>query len=166
LPKEKPAKMNVKPMDPDGNFKVDFSVPMMAPEGEIDQKIYGAGFGFGVSSMIDESTFEGKFGSTKGERLLAATDEGSANLSFKPVVTEHTSEGIKIEIQFDNPEELSTTGNAEISMKIKAVSIFKTKADMTPLSKDSFKGGVPELGGAVPPIITDKVTATSITENS
>jgi hypothetical protein len=66
--------MGVKPMDPDGNFKVDFNVPMMAPDGEIDQKIYGGAFGFGVSSMDDESVFEGKFGSTKRERLLASTD--------------------------------------------------------------------------------------------
>jgi len=51
-------------------------------------------------------------------------------------------------------------------MSIKEVSIFKTKADMTSLSKDSFKDGIPELGGAVPPIITDVETAISITENS
>ena len=51
-------------------------------------------------------------------------------------------------------------------MSIKEVSIFKTKADMTSLSKDSFKDGIPELGGAIPPIITDKETATSVTENS
>jgi hypothetical protein len=90
--------MKVKPMDPDGNFKVDFSVPMMAPEGEIDQKIYGSGFGFGVSSMNDDSSFEGKFGSTRRERMLAATDGESAKLSFMPVVTEHTSAGINIGI--------------------------------------------------------------------
>jgi hypothetical protein len=153
-------------MDPDGNFKVDFNVPMMAPKGEIDQKIYGAGFGFGVGSMNDDSTFEGKFGSTKRERLLEASDNDSAKFSFKPVVKEHTSEGIKIGIEFDNPDELSTTGNAEISMNIKEVSIFRTKADMTPLGKESFKDGVPELGGAVPPIITDKETATSVEETS
>ena len=82
--------MKVKPMDPDGNFKVDFGVPMMAPAGEIDQKIYGTGFGFGVSSMNDDSKIEGKFGSTKRERMLAATDDEAAKLSFKPVVTEHT----------------------------------------------------------------------------
>ena len=51
-------------------------------------------------------------------------------------------------------------------MKIKEVSVFKTKADMTSMSKASFKGGIPELGGAVPPIITDKETAASIEENS
>jgi len=91
-------------MDPDGNFKVDFTVPMMAPEGKIDQKIYGAGFGFEVSSMNDDSKFEGEFGSTKRDRMLAATDNDSGSLSFKPVVTEHTQDGIKIGIQFDNPE--------------------------------------------------------------
>jgi hypothetical protein len=111
---------------------------MMAPKGEIDQKIYGACFGFGVSSMNDDSTFEGKFGSTKRERLLEASDNDSAKFSFKPVVKEHTSEGIKIGIEFDNPGELSTTGNAEISMVIKEVSIFRTLEDMTPLEKASF----------------------------
>ena len=29
-------KMSVKPMDPDGSYQVDFSVPMMSPDGEID----------------------------------------------------------------------------------------------------------------------------------
>jgi len=51
-------------------------------------------------------------------------------------------------------------------MNIKEVSIFKTKSDMTSMSKDSFKDGIPELGGAVPPIITDIITANSITENA
>ena len=103
LPKEKPAKMKVKPMDPDGNFKVDFSVPMMAPGAVIDQKIYGGAFGFEVSSMSDESTFEGKFGSTRRERLLAATDDGSSSFAFKPVVTAHTPAGITMGIEFDDP---------------------------------------------------------------
>ena len=47
-------------------------------------------------------------------------------------------------------------------MSIKEVSIFKTKEDMTSLSKDSFKDGIPELGGGIPPIITDKETAASV----
>jgi len=51
-------------------------------------------------------------------------------------------------------------------MSIKEVSIFKTKADMISMSKDSFKDGLPELGGAVPPIITDKETAIAVTENA
>lgn len=42
-------------MDPDGNYQVDFNVPMMAPEGEIDQTIYGAAFGFDVASNSDDT---------------------------------------------------------------------------------------------------------------
>tara|TARA_B110000285_G_scaffold90371_1_gene103625 strand:- start:256 stop:423 length:168 start_codon:yes stop_codon:yes gene_type:complete len=51
-------------------------------------------------------------------------------------------------------------------MNIKAVSIFKTKATMKSLSKNSFKGGVAEINGALPPIISDKEEAAQITENS
>jgi hypothetical protein len=49
--------MAVKPMNPDGSYQVDFNVPMMAPNGEIDQKIYGGAFGFGVASTNDDSNF-------------------------------------------------------------------------------------------------------------
>jgi hypothetical protein len=51
-------------------------------------------------------------------------------------------------------------------MSIKEVSIFKTKESMKSLSKDSFKGGVPEIDGALPPIISDKEEAAQITDNS
>ena len=44
---------------------------------------------------------------------------------------------------------------AGIKMRIKEVSIFKTRETMEALSKKSFLNGVPELSGAVPPIITD-----------
>ena len=38
---------------------------MMAPEGELDQSIYGSGFGMGCESMDDGSSTEGTFGDPK-----------------------------------------------------------------------------------------------------
>ena len=55
-------KMGVDAMDPDGAYQVTFSTPMMAPKGVVDQKIYGSAFGFGVSSLINDSKVEGAFG--------------------------------------------------------------------------------------------------------
>ena len=57
-------------------------------------------------------------------------------------------------------------GEAGIDMQIKEVSIFKTKETMKSLSKDSFKGGKPEIGGALPPVIADKSEAESIKGNA
>ena len=57
-------------MNPNGEYQIDFSVPMMAPEGEIDQKIYGAAFGFNVASTSNDDNFEGVFGQSKEDRLL------------------------------------------------------------------------------------------------
>lgn len=51
-------------------------------------------------------------------------------------------------------------------MEVKEVSIFKTKGTMKAMSKDSFKGGVPDIAGALPPIIADKEEAKAITDDS
>ena len=75
------------------------------------------------------------------------------------MVTSHTSAGIKILIVFDDPAQLTMGGEAGIIMSIKEVSIFKTKETMKSLSKDSFKGGVPEISGALPPVVADKAEA-------
>lgn len=37
---------------------------MMAPEGELDQSIYGSGFGMGCESTDDGSSTAGTFGDT------------------------------------------------------------------------------------------------------
>ena len=75
------------------------------------------------------------------------------------MVTSHTSAGIKISIVFDDPAQLTMGGEAGINMSIKEVSIFKTKETMKSLSKDSFKGGVPLISGALPPVVADKAEA-------
>lgn len=99
-PKPPPApKMSVKPMNPDGAYDVDFSVPMMAPDGEINQKIYGSAFGFNVASLNTEDNVEGAFGESKRDRQLRNAGDcgaGTNKFSFTPIVTEHTSAGIKI----------------------------------------------------------------------
>ena len=82
--------------------------------------------------------------------------------AFTPKVVKHDSDGIKIAIEFDQPENLSVSGEAGVAMDIKEVSIFKTKATMKSMSTDSFKGGVPKIAGAVPPIISDKEEAQAI----
>jgi hypothetical protein len=51
-------------------------------------------------------------------------------------------------------------------MDVKEVSIFKTKATMKSLSKDSFKGGDPKIDGALPPIISDKEEADEIKDKA
>ena len=113
-------------MDPDGSYKVDFNVKMMAPSGEIDQKIYGSAFGFNVASTSDETNFSGDFGETKRDRMLKGGGFKRNKFAFTPKVTEHSPDGIKIAIEFDQPESLSVSGDAGVNMDIKEVSIFKT----------------------------------------
>ena len=173
-PKVKPAKMGVKPMDQEGNFNIDMSKPMMAPEGDLDQGIYGSAFGMGCESGDDGSTTAGTFGEPKtaaaGRRLAVAEAtepvDGAAKLGFRPVVSRHDENGIVIKIEFDDPDAVSSTGAGAMDMKVKAVSIFKTKETMTSLNNNAFKGGKPELGGAVPPIISDPWEANMIKTNS
>ena len=111
-------------MDPDGIYKVDFNVKMMAPSGKIDQKIYGSAFGFNVASTSDDTNFSGDFGETKRDRMLSEKEVNK--FAFTPEVTEHSPDGIKIAIKFDQPEGLSVSGVAGVNMDIKEVSIFKT----------------------------------------
>jgi len=163
--------MGVKPMDQEGNFNIDMSKPMMAPEGELDQSIYGSGFGMGVESTDDGSSTAGTFGEPKAaaatRRLAAAeSDDGAAKLAFRPVVSKHDENGIVIKVEFDDPDQVSTTGTGAVNLAIKAVSIFKTKETMTSLTNDAFKGGKPELGGPVPPIISNEWEADMIKSNS
>jgi hypothetical protein len=85
--------------------------PMMAPEGELDQSIYGSGFGMGVESTDDGSSVGGTFGdkTTAASRRLAAaeaSDDGASKLSFRPVVSTHSELGIVIKVEFDNPDEV------------------------------------------------------------
>lgn len=44
-------------------------------------------------------------------------------------------------------------------MEIKETSIFKSAKDLKSMSKDSFEGGKPELGGGLPPLTTDPEAA-------
>ena len=135
-------------MDPNGSYQVKFNVPMMAPAGEIDQKIYGSAFGFNVASNNDgDSNFSGDFGETKRDRMLKGGGKGGisdiSKYAFTPKVVKHDSDGIKIAIEFDQPENLSVSGDAGVAMDVKEVSIFKSQATMKSMSTDSFKGGVP-----------------------
>ena len=147
---------------------------MMAPEGELDQSIYGSAFGMGCESPDDGSSAPGTFGEPKtaaaGRRLAVAEAtepvDGAAKLGFRPVVSRHDENGIVIKVEFDDPDQVSSTGAGAMNMKVKAVSIFKTKETMTSLNNDAFKGGKPELGGAVPPIISDPWEANMIKSNS
>lgn len=144
----------------------------MAPEGELDQSIYGSGFGMGVESMDDGSATAGTFGEPKSaattRRLAAKADDGdgAAKLAFRPVVTTHNENGIVIKVEFDDPDQVGSTGTGAVNMAIKAPSIFKTKETMTSLNNDAFKGGKPELGGPVPPIITNPWESEMIKSNS
>jgi hypothetical protein len=50
-------------------------------------------------------------------------------------------------------------------MAIKEVSLFKTKT-LKSLDKSTFKGGNPELGGGVPPVVADEEEASAIEDRS
>jgi hypothetical protein len=127
----------------------------------------------GVESMDDGSSVAGTFGDpkTKASRRLAAeeleeSDEGASKLSFRPVVSTHSELGIVIKVEFDDPDQVSSTGTGAVNMAIKAPSIFKTKETMTSLTNDAFKGGKPEIGGPVPPIISDESESDFIKTNA
>jgi hypothetical protein len=51
-------------------------------------------------------------------------------------------------------------------MAIKEVTLFKTKATMQSLDTNTFKGGQPELGGGVPPVVADEVEAKQIEDRA
>ena len=94
-------------------------------------------------------------------------DIGDASrMAFKPVVSAHTEEGIKMGIEFDDPQEMSVKGQAQLKMKVKELTLFKTKKTMKNLDKNTFKHGEPELGGEVPPVIADEEEAKLIEERS
>ena len=82
------------------------------------------------------------------------------------MVSSHTELGIVIKVEFDDPDQVSSTGTGAVNMAIKAPSIFKTKETMTSLTNNAFKGGKPELGGAVPPIISNEFESNLIKTNA
>jgi len=57
-------------------------------------------------------------------------------------------------------------GEASIEMKIKELSIFKTKETARSLTNEAFTDGKPEMNGMVPPIIADLVEAEDIRTKS
>lgn len=61
---------------------------------------------------------------------------------------------------------MSSTGTGAINLAVKAPSIFKTKETMTSMDNSAFKGGKPELGGPVPPIISNEFEADMIKMNA
>jgi hypothetical protein len=99
--------------------------------------------------------------------LAAANIEGeAAQLTFVPIISDHNSTGYAVNVEFDNPSALSVGGTAELSMEIKEVSVFKTKATLKAMDTNSFDAGKPELGGGLPPIIDDPEEAKEIEETS
>lgn len=125
----------------------------------------------GVESVDDGSSTAGTFGDTKSpaSRILAAKEAGddeASKLSFRPVVSSHTELGITIKVEFDDPDQVSSTGTGAVNLAIKAPSIFKTKETMTSLTNDAFKDGKPELGGPVPPIISNQFESDMIKINA
>ena len=89
-------------------------------------------------------------------QLAAAEVEGeAAQMAFTPVISNHTSTGYEVNIEFDNPTAMSIGGTASMSMGIKEVSVFKSLQTLEPMNSNSFSAGKPELGGGLPPIIDD-----------
>jgi hypothetical protein len=77
-------------------------------------------------------------------------------MAFRPVVSSHTEGGLKMGLEFDNPEEMSMKGTASVKMKVKELKLFKSKKTMKALDRNTFKEGEPNLGGEVPPIVSDE----------
>lgn len=82
--------------------------------------------------------------------MLEESDEPN-KLAFTPILESHNATDIDVTIEFDNPSQLSIGGSAQMCMEVKETSIFKSAKNIKSMSKDSFEGGKPELGGALPP---------------
>ena len=125
----------------------------MAPEKKLNQSIYNGGLDVGIVSENDGSSFGGSFGSkTKPVRrdLAEASspgvnheDDDANRMSFKPFVAEHDEYGMLVHIQFDDPNSMSVMGEGSVNLKIKELSIFKTKETMTSLTTEAFRDGQP-----------------------
>ena len=117
---------------------------------------------------MDGTSYNAEFKKSKKQRLLegSETEGEAAKLGYTPKVIIHSQEQVKIGLEFDNPQEMSIGGAANLGMDIKEPSIFKSAKTMKSMSEDSFDGGKPKLKGEVPPIVSDKVQATTIKESS
>ena len=99
--------------------------------------------------------------------LAAAEIDGDASkMSFVPKISVHNATGFNVEINFDNPEEMTVGGAAALNMEIKEVSVFKTLATLKPMDDTSFDAGSPELEGGLPPLIDDPDAAEELRNSS
>ena len=87
-------------------------------------------------------------------------------MQFTPRIEGHNSSGFSIAIDYDSPEEMSVGGAASFKIGLTEVGIFKSKDNLKPLTLDKFEEGKPDLGGALPPLISDLETAESFEENT
>lgn len=72
-------------------------------------------------------------------------------MAFIPAVRSHGGKKLVMNMTFDDPEYLSIGGTAQMGMEIKETSLFKSAETLESMTKDSFKGGKPELDGGLPP---------------
>ena len=160
LAKPKDPKMKIPPLDPEGAAGVGFNQKMVAPKAGtfLPPKLYDNTFGMSSVSKIDGTTFNADFKKSKKQRMLEGkeTDGEAAKLGYTPKVVIHSATEVKIGLEFDNPQEVSIGGAADLGMEIKEPSIFKSAKTMKSMSEDSFDGGKPKLKGEVPPIVSDK----------
>ena len=86
-------------------------------------------------------------------------------MAYTPKLKTHDSKQIKIAIEFDDPEQMSIGGVAELGMDIKQPSVFKSAKDLKSMSKDSFDKGKPKLKGEVPPMTSNPDQAKKIKQS-
>ena len=161
---EKPQqpKMGIDPLNPDGSVGVTFNQKMLAPDPDkIDQCQYSVAFKFNVEAKDDGSKTSSDFCSNKKDkkkrRLAEGKIEGEADkMAFVPAVQSHGGKKLVMNMTFDDPEHLSIGGTAQMGMEIKETSLFKSAETLESMTKDSFKGGKPQLNGGLPPQIADK----------
>ena len=108
--------IRISPLLPDGGVNIGFSQDMLAPKKgtKLRSKIYNNFMDISLESKNDGSEFKGSFGSSKKQRMLAATDvEGDARtMAFSPKINGHNSTGFSVKVEFDDPEAMSVGGSA------------------------------------------------------
>lgn len=119
---ERPMTLLVQPIQPYGQFDIDFSQDLISPAGLPDQGIYNGAFEINVESTDDGSEIAGSFGSSAAQRRLAALevdpDSDASRLSFLPRVTRHDARALSMNLTFDDPAFLGFGSKARLDIQV------------------------------------------------
>lgn len=139
-----------------------FNQDMIAPE-VLDADFYESVFELSIISAVDGSQYYGDYSKSSQGRKLKGSKGGSSfnsfdagdnaeDLGFVYIVEEHNPTIIDIQIQFENPNEISSSpwGQDTIIVDILELSVFKsaltgTEMDTSMLEKDAVVKSIPPL---------------------